>query len=142
MPRMARLVVSGYPHHVTQCSSRRQTTFFGNSDYNTYIDLLASHRVHAGVEIWAYCPMPNHVHLILLPRETDSLARRLRDTHSTYARQVNAAQGWCGHLWQDRINLSANLKGSLVARLRGIGPAPGRGVEVTVPVFPGMNTSS
>ena len=118
MPKMARLVVPGYPHHVTQRGSRRQTTFFGEPDYKTYVNLLASHRVAAGVEVWAYCLMPNHVHLVLVPREADSLARLLRDTHSTYARHVNAIQGWCGHLWQERFHSVVMDEAHLLAAVR------------------------
>ena len=82
MPRMARLVVPGYPHHITQRGNRRQQTFFCDSDYRAYIDLLAELRNTANVDIWAYCLMPNHVHLILVPHERDSIARLLRTAHS------------------------------------------------------------
>ena len=64
---MARIVVPGHPHHVTQRGNRRQQTFFNDGDYQAYIDLM-SHwcRQHA-VDIWGYCLMPNHVHLIAVP---------------------------------------------------------------------------
>lgn len=120
MPRFARLVVPGYPHHVTQRGSRRQVTFFSESDYDSYIDLLAKNRVAAGVEIWAYCLMPNHVHLILVPRDVDGLSRLLRKTHSTYARQVNAENGWCGHLWQERFHSFVMDEEHLIAAARYI----------------------
>jgi putative transposase len=54
MPRIARVVVPKYPHHVTQRGNRRQTVFFSAEDYATYIELLANARDNAGVEIWAY----------------------------------------------------------------------------------------
>ena len=118
MPRMARLVVPGYPHHVTQRGNRRQRTFFCDSDYQAYIDLLAKFKVEAGVDIWAYCLMPNHVHLISLPHEKDSLARLLRKTHSRYARRVNLANGWGGHLWQERFHSFAMDELHLLAAVR------------------------
>lgn len=59
---MARVVVPGYPHHVTQRGSRRQRTFFGDADYLNYLELLSEFKATAGVDIWAYCLMPNHVH--------------------------------------------------------------------------------
>ena len=40
--------------------------FFGDEDYATYIGLLATGRRAAGVAVWAYCLMPNHVHLIVI----------------------------------------------------------------------------
>lgn len=41
MARIARVVVPGYPHHVTQRGNRRQTTFFSEKDYKTYLGLLS-----------------------------------------------------------------------------------------------------
>ena len=41
MPRLARLVVPGIPHHVTQRGNRRMATFFCDDDYATYLELMA-----------------------------------------------------------------------------------------------------
>ena len=41
MPRLARVVVPHYPHHVTQRGNRRQPTFFRPDDYEAYLDLMA-----------------------------------------------------------------------------------------------------
>jgi Transposase and inactivated derivatives len=38
-----------------------------------------------GVEIWAYCLMPNHVHLIAVPDNEDSLAKAIGEAHRRYA---------------------------------------------------------
>ena len=104
MPRMARLVVPGLPHHITQRGSRRQRTFFDDTDYLAYLDLIIETKVAAGVTIWAYCLMPNHVHLVAVPEREDSLATLLRVVHHRHARRVNSANGWRGHLWQERFH--------------------------------------
>jgi REP element-mobilizing transposase RayT len=67
MARMARTVVAGLPHHVTQRGNRREAIFFEDGDQEIYRDLLAEQTRKAGVEVWAYCLTPNHVHLILIP---------------------------------------------------------------------------
>jgi putative transposase len=67
MPRIARVVVPGVPHHITQRGNRRQTTFFSDEDYRYYIAGMAESCRRNGVEVWAYCLMPNHVHLIAVP---------------------------------------------------------------------------
>lgn len=103
MPKFPRLVVPGYPHHVTQRGIRRQQTFFDNSDYRAYIELIKELRVVAGVDIWAYCLMPNHVHLIAVPKAKHSLARLFGTAHHRYAKRVNAIRDWRGHLWQERF---------------------------------------
>lgn len=104
MARMARVVVPRYPHHVTQRGNRRQRTFFYDSDYRTYIKLLADARISASVAIWAYCLMPNHVHLVVVPEHVDSLACMFGETHRRYTRRVNVREGWSGHLWQERFH--------------------------------------
>jgi putative transposase len=77
MARLARIVVPGHPHHVTQRGNRRQPIFFEPSDYALYRDLLAEQCRKAAVEVWAYCLMPNHVHLVLTPQTAGALARAL-----------------------------------------------------------------
>ena len=73
MARLARLVIPGLAHLVTQRGNGRARTFFGDDDYELYRDLLAEHCGAAGVEVWAWCLMPNHVHLILVPSDADGL---------------------------------------------------------------------
>ena len=68
MARLARLVVPGMPHHITQRGNRRQQTFFNDGDYAAYLELMAERCCQRGVEICSYCLMPNHVHLIAAPR--------------------------------------------------------------------------
>ncbi|MBT5235841.1 MAG: transposase, partial [Candidatus Marinimicrobia bacterium] len=67
MARLLRLVVPGQPHHVTQRGNRRAPVFFEEGDYRLYKDLLSEAAHRAEAEIWCYCLMPNHVHLIIVP---------------------------------------------------------------------------
>jgi putative transposase len=81
MARLARVVVPGMPHHVTQRGNRRQPTFFCQDDYRAYRELTAEWCKERGVELWAYCLMPNHVHLIAVPQSADSLRRAIGEAH-------------------------------------------------------------
>ena len=103
MARLARIVAPGHPHHVTQRGNRRQPIFFEQSDYALYRDLLAEQYRKASVEVWAYCLMPNHVHLVLVPPTAGALARALGETHRRYTGFVNARARWTGHLFQGRF---------------------------------------
>jgi putative transposase len=58
MARISRIVVPGFPHHVTQRGNRRQPVFFEPADFALYRDLLAERCAKAGVEVWCYCLMP------------------------------------------------------------------------------------
>ncbi|MEO9901886.1 MULTISPECIES: transposase [Alphaproteobacteria] len=81
---MARVVVPGFAHHVTQRGNRRQTTFFSDTDYAAYLEIPADALPRARVALQAYCLMPNHVHLILAPETTDGLAKALEEIHQRY----------------------------------------------------------
>lgn len=100
---MARVVVPGIPHHVIQRGVRRMDTFFDDEDYETYLSLLSEWCLSAGVDIWAYCLMPNHVHLIAVPESKESLAHGIGEAHRRYTRYINFKKGWKGYLWQGRF---------------------------------------
>ena len=120
MARLARLVVPGYPHHVTQRGNRRQQTFFCDDDYLAYIKLIATQKDTAGVSILAYCLMPNHVHLVAVPDTSDSLADLFKDAHRRYTRRINFREGWRGHLWQERFHSCVMDEWHLLAAVRYI----------------------
>ncbi|MFP4356802.1 MAG: transposase [Phycisphaerae bacterium] len=103
MARLARIVVPGLPHHVTQRGNRRQPVFFGQEDYQAYRELIQHGCERYEVRVLAYCLMPAHVHLILVPSDEDGLARALGEAHRRYTRRINFREGWRGHLWQERF---------------------------------------
>ena len=103
MARLARIVAAGLPHHVTQRGNRRQTVFFSDDDYAAYIDLLAEGCREAKTAVWAYCLMPNHVHLILVPKDADGLRAALGEAHRRYTWRINRREDWRGYLWQGRF---------------------------------------
>jgi len=118
MARLPRIVLPGIPHHVTQRGNRREKTFFEDGDYALYLDLLADAAVRSGVEIWSYCLMPNHVHLIAVPSDEDGLRRTFRYVHRHYTGYINARLRVTGHLWQGRFNSVTMDEPHLVRALR------------------------
>jgi putative transposase len=103
MARIARVIAPGHPHHIVQRGNRRQPTFFKDEDYELYIELMAQWCIRYQVDIWAYCLMPNHIHLIAVPRDETGLARAIGEAHRRYTRHVNVREKWRGHLWQERF---------------------------------------
>lgn len=104
MARLARVVLPGYPHHITQRGNRRQPVFFKESDYIYYLELLKEWCTEEGIEVWAYCLMTNHVHLIVTPHKSSNLSRAIGETHRRYTRMINFRQNWKGYLWQGRFS--------------------------------------
>jgi putative transposase len=76
MARVARVVAAGVPHHVVQRGNRRQPVFFSTADYKAYLHLMATWSRREHVEVWAYCLMSNHVHLVAAPENEQGLAWR------------------------------------------------------------------
>jgi len=100
---MARVVAPGLPHHITQRGNRRMETFFAEADYREYLYLMAEWCNRCEVQVWSYCLMPNHVHLIAVPESEDGLRRAIGEAHRRYTRYINFQKGWKGHLWQGRF---------------------------------------
>ena len=89
MARLARPVIPGMPHHITQRGNRRQKTFFRDADYEVCLKLMAKWCREEAVEIWSCCPLPNHAHLIAVSKTTDGLRRAVGKAHRRYTRRVS-----------------------------------------------------
>lgn len=118
MARIARVVLPGYPHHVTQRGNRRQTVFFSAEDYADYLHLIATGCSKAQTVCLAYCLMPNHVHLILIPGAESGLRSALAEPHRHYASRINFRHDWRGHLWQERFYSFPMNEAHLAAAVR------------------------
>lgn len=115
MARIARIAVEGVPYHLTQRGNAKQRVFFADADYRMYLDLLRRYSAAHALDIWAYCLMPNHVHLIVVPKRATSMARALGRTQAEYAKYFNLVQRSCGHVWQARY-FSCPLDGAHLGR--------------------------
>ncbi len=78
--------------------------FFSKSDREEYLELMAISAERFGLEFWAWCLMKNHVHLLVVPKRAESLAKGIGDAHRRYTRMVNFRQGARGHLFQERFH--------------------------------------
>jgi putative transposase len=133
MARLPHIVLPGIPHHVMQRGNRREKTFFEDGDYALYLDLLADAAARSGVEIWSYCLMPNHAHLIAVPSDEDGLRRTFRYVHRHYTGYINARLRVRGHLWQGRFSSVAMDEPHLVHALRYVALNPVRAHLVSRP---------
>jgi putative transposase len=131
MSRLARIVIPGVPHHVTQRGNRREAIFFEDGDHEIYRDLLAEQTLKADIQVWAYGLMPNHVHLILMPADADGLGRAVGETHRRYTNYINARGRWTGHLFQSRFASVAMDHTHLMRAVRYVSLNPVRAGFVT-----------
>ena len=103
MPREARVVVPGFPHHVTQRGNNRQDVFFTDDDRRFYLETLKDQCREFDLSVIGYCLMTNHIHLIAVPRLETSLAKAVGSSHLVFTRYINRLHGRTGHLWQNRF---------------------------------------
>lgn len=65
MPRSARARAESGFYHVIQRGNGGQPWFEDTQDYRAYLDFLSKKSAESGISVLAYCPMSNHVHLML-----------------------------------------------------------------------------
>jgi len=118
MPRIARIVLPGLPHHVTQRGNNRQDVFFVDDDRRAYLQILGEQSERYGLAVLGYCLMANHVHLIATPSGEDSLAKAVGRTDFLYTQYIHRLHGRSGHLWQNRFFSCALDEPHLWAALR------------------------
>lgn len=104
MARLARVILPNFPHHIIQRGNRRQDVFFIEEDYHYYLELLKEWCKEEELDVWAYCLMTNHVHLIISPNEHSNLSRAIGEVHRRYTRMINFREKWRGYLWQGRFS--------------------------------------
>lgn len=103
MARIARVVIPNHPHHITQRGVRSMNIFFKDEDYQYYKKVLYTQAQIYDLQIISYCLMTNHVHLIVIPKTKESLAKVIGETHRLYTRKINFEQKVKGHLFQSRF---------------------------------------
>ena len=102
MPRIARVVVAQYPHHVTQRGTNKSEIFIDTDDRLYFLTLLAEWLEKTRTQLWAYCLMNNHFHLLVTPDCSDGLGKCLHGTTFRYAQYFNSKYSRRGRLWENR----------------------------------------
>jgi putative transposase len=103
MARIARIVIPGCPHHVTQRGNHRQRVFHSDSERDFYLSLLRKYNTLYHTEMPGYALMTNHTHEALVPATKDSLSDGVGRLHNDFARWQHIQRNLTGHLWQNRF---------------------------------------
>ena len=103
MPRIARVVCSDTPYHVTQRGNYRQDIFEEESDREKYMEFFMMYKEKYKVKLYAWCLMSNHVHFVVEPSTEDGLAKVFNNTNMRYSQYFNRKRGLAGHLFQGRF---------------------------------------
>jgi len=101
MARRPRVFAPGLLYHVIVRGNQRRKTFRCDEDYKGYLDRLEKYRAKFHVRIYAYCLMPNHVHLLVETGSTP-LAKFMQGLQQSYTQHFNRSYRKVGHLFQGR----------------------------------------
>lgn len=102
MPRVARVMIEGWPFHLTHRGNHRKDVFHSDEERGDYLTILRQNAQRFEMAIWAYCLMPNHVHLLVVGRQRSSIARAIGNAHREFSRRCNLARAVTGHAWANR----------------------------------------
>ena len=104
MPRIARIVVAGYLHHIVQRGNNKEKVFLDEEDYEKYLSLLERYSTEKETLILAYCLMPNHIHLLVMPLKEKTLSKLMQGTTLCYTQYFNKKNKRTGRLWECRYH--------------------------------------
>ena len=102
MARLPRFSVPGQPQHVIVRGNNRCAIFRADADYRFYLEKLHLAAAKHGCVIHAYVLMTNHVHLLVTPREAQSLGKTLQMLGRYYVQHYNYRYQRTGTLWEGR----------------------------------------
>lgn len=104
MPRIARAIAIGFPHHIIQRGNNKEKVFFEDEDRQKYLELLTKYSNKWECPILAYCLMNNHVHLLARPKIEEALYKTMQGVTLCYTQYINRKYEKTGRLWESRYN--------------------------------------
>ena len=106
MPRKPRMYLPGVPAHVLQRGNDQNYCFFKTNDYQFYLTCLDQALKRYHVQLHAYVLMPDHVHLLMTPTETEGISKVMSLLGQQYVRYINRTYQRSGPLWGGRHKAS------------------------------------
>ena len=107
MPRKARCLIPGCPHHIVQRGHNRRPIFIEERDFVYYLENLREWKAALKIRVYAWCLMTNHVHLVVEPEEAvETISRLMKHINGRQTAYVNKMEGRSGTLWNGRYKAS------------------------------------
>jgi len=112
MPRMRRVAVPNYPHHIQQRGHNGETVFNDEEDCRKYLSDIQDLKSKFKVDIYAWCLLPDQVHLLANPgSNADMLAETMKGLSARTTRHRNRKYKRSGTLWEGRYRSSVVQRG-------------------------------
>jgi putative transposase len=102
MPRPLRPIADGLVYHVINRGNNRQPIFFEDGDYLAFLKALGDLKERKQFELYGYCLMGNHIHLLLRP-VSGSVSRIMQSLLVSHTQRYHRFHRSGGHVWQGRF---------------------------------------
>ena len=103
MPRLPRAVADGLVYHALNRGNNRSAVFTNGGDYRAFLRALGQTQLRYAFELYGYCLMGNHFHLLLAPAPGQSVSRILQSLTVAHTWRYHKAHATSGHVWQGRF---------------------------------------
>lgn len=103
MANMKRVLIQNACYHLITRGNQKQKIFRSSEDYLLYLSLLKKFKRKYGFQVYAYCLMPNHVHILGEIKNPPFLSKFMHDLNRVYTQYFNSKHEKVGHLWQGRF---------------------------------------
>lgn len=128
MPRIARGLADNFAYHVLNRGNNKQKIFQKEQDYRAFVNLMLEAKSRWPMSILAYCLMPNHFHMILMPMKAEHLSEWMQWLMTSHVRRYHQHYETSGHIWQGRFKSFVIQKDEhLITVMRYINANPVRG---------------
>ncbi len=102
MPRISRGLADDSIYHVINRGNGGRVVFQKDKDYEAFVNLMKEAKIRYTVRIFAYCLMPNHFHIVVMPHESEDLSKWMQWLLTSHVRRFHMHYGTSGHIWQGR----------------------------------------
>jgi len=102
MPRVARALADEQVYHIINRGNRRSNVFNDRYDFLKMLELFKIASDKYEIDIYSYCLMNNHYHLVLYAKHGALLSACMQWLGTSYVRYYNKKYKVSGHLWQGR----------------------------------------
>jgi putative transposase len=110
MPNGPRVLIKNACYHIYSRGNQKQKVFQDDVDRETYLKQLLRYKKKFKFLLFGYSLMPNHIHLIGLPKDIRNLSKFMQCLHLSYTIYYNIRHKKVGHLWQDRFKSKIIIK--------------------------------
>ena len=111
MARISRSFIDNCCYHVYARGNEKKSIFLDEQDYSHYLTLLKKAKIKYNILLYAYCLMPNHIHLLIDAKIGKNISMFMHWVSGGYTAYFNNKYNKVGHLWQGRFKSKPLLKG-------------------------------